>query len=177
VPRRLDIIVPIGDTDPQKSGVTSFVVGDDDDHESFQSVAEALEGDKSRLYRRLRSGARLSQNECDLLEGKLKGARKRPAKRSTYSRDFKVAYLVRYYTQLGGVNPGTAVQKAQEAFGLRRRAILAAIAKVENNPGRKMLLEAVLQDKVFSEDEVRQFVERLRWRVEMSVTWHKEPKD
>jgi hypothetical protein len=164
VARRRDIIIPVGGT--------SFVVGNDDDHESFQSVAEALEGDDSRLKSRLQAGARLSQNERDFLAGKLKRVANRPAKRSTYSRDFKITWLVEYLHRLGGRQREDAIQESMEALTVERTTVTNALHNVKSNPGRWMLLEETLP-RTFSEDELRAFIDGLRCRIETSVLWHK----
>jgi hypothetical protein len=163
-----DIVIPVGGS--------SFVVGDDDDHSSFLSVAEALEGDPGRLFERRDAGVALSQNERDFLAGKMKRVANRPPTRSTKTRNFNIAWLVRYCEHLGGWPHKVAVAEAMAAFEVSRRTVFKAVAEVREDPDRQHMLEQRLEqsmrDEVFSEDRIK----APQVRAHTSITWSKEVK-
>jgi hypothetical protein len=161
------------------AGGTFFTVGDDDDHFSFLSMVEALEGDTRRLDARFQSGVVLSQNERDFLAKKKKRVRHRPPKRSTDSLHWKIAWLVYYCRQLGKRTPGkwppkAAIAEAMTVFGVSRRTVFEAIGQVNKEPGRQMLLEESMRDAVFSEAGLDELKRGLKYRCETSITWAKE---
>ena len=163
---RRDLVIPVGGT--------SFTVGDDETHLSFLSVAEALEGDTRRLQARRQSGVALSQNERDFLAGKIKRARNRPSKRSTFSLHSKIAWFVHYLVHLGNWKTEAAVRETMAVFKTSRKTVFKAVKEVKDEPGRRMLLEEVMRDVVFSEDRLEEVKKGLRGRAEVSVTWSKD---
>jgi hypothetical protein len=159
-----DIVISVGGS--------SFVVGDDDDHSSFLSVAEALEGNPRRLFERRDTGVALSQNEQDFLAGKMKRVGNRPPRRSTRARNLNIAWLVRYCERLGGLSHEAAVAAAREAFKVSRRTVFKAVEEVREDPDRQHMLEQSMRDEVFSKDRIK----APQVRAHTSITWSKEVK-
>lgn len=180
MPRRQDTDIPPG----------SFLVGDDDDRFSFLSVVEALEGDTRRLYERRDAGVALSQNERAFLAGKLKRAPHRPTKRATYSRDFSIAYFVRYCERLG-VAHKNAVTDAATAFSVSSRQVYCALREIdfafqyydhEQGLIQTTRIEDALSKEKFSEEGRKALIKAAErytdgsYRNETSLIVHKAPK-
>lgn len=114
---------------------------------AFQSMADAEEGDLSRLARRVEHGAVLSDQErafiAKHLRGEIKKPRHRPVKRATRWRHESMAMMVYLLRHLRGGKQDAAVLEAEKQFGVGRTTIMEALAEKRMDPEKRRLFEGM----------------------------------
>ena len=112
---------------------------------AFQSMADAEEGDLSRLAKRVERGAVLSDQELAFiarhLRGEIKKPRHRPVKRATRWRQESMAAMVYVLRHLRGGKQDAAVMEAESQFKVGRSTIMEALAMKRRDPEKERLFD------------------------------------
>jgi hypothetical protein len=150
-----------------KYGSKVIALGEDDNHQSEQSLRLALEGDR-RLINKRRDSGLLSQNEKDFLARKIKKPRGNPPKGlSAKSRDYMAVQVFEYCQRLGMTAKEAAklIREACGDEGVHRQKLYKWRDEIKASLGEAAMgwVEYETRAHGLSEEGLQHMIKKLEW--------------